>query len=181
MLIADGQIAQAVADSDRAVERAREGRSFQSLCDPLSFRARLHAELGELDAAEPLLADLLDTWTKARSYYLGPWVLEAWYTAWHIGDEARLDNAISAMPPNPWLAAGASLIRRDFAAAETLLDEMAAASSAALARLWAAEWHVEHGRRPEANPGLERSLAFWRSVGASGYVRRGEALLAAAS
>jgi class 3 adenylate cyclase/tetratricopeptide (TPR) repeat protein len=181
MLIADGQIAQAVADSDRAVERAREGRSFQSLCDPLSFRARLHAELGELDAAEPLLADLLDTWTKARSYYLGPWVLEAWYTAWHIGDEARLDNAISAMPPNPWLAAGASLIRRDFAAAETLLDEMAAASSAALARLWAAEWHVEHGRRPQANPGLERSLAFWRSVGASGYVRRGEALLAAAS
>lgn len=39
---------------------------------------------------------------------------------------------------------------------------------------------VGEGRRAEADAELRRSLAFWRSVGADAYVRRGEALLAAA-
>ena len=181
MLIAEGQIGPAIADAERAVELALEGKSFQSLCDPLSFRARLHAELGELEPAARIFTDLLDAWTRARSFYIGPWVLEAWYTAWRIGDEARLENAITAMPPNPWLALAASLVRRDFAAAETQLDEMAAASSAALVRLWAAEWLAGNDRQPEAYHHLEESLAFWRRVGAARYVRRGEELLAAAS
>ena len=37
------------------------------------------------------------------------------------------------------------------------------------------------GRRAEADAELKRSLAFWRSVGATAYVREGEALLAEAS
>ena len=48
-------------------------------------------------------------------------------------------------------------------------------------RLWAAEWLLEQGRRAEADAELERSLAFWRSVGATRYLRQGDALLAAAS
>jgi hypothetical protein len=85
------------------------------------------------------------------------------------------------MPPNPWAEVTSAMISRDFAAAAVRLDEMGAVSAAALARLWAAEWLVEQGRRAEASEYLERSLAFWRSVGASAYARRGESLLAAAS
>ena len=48
----------------------------------------------------------------------------------------------------------------------------------ARARLRAAEQLVASGRRAEADEQLQRSLAFWRSVGATRYIREGEALLA---
>jgi hypothetical protein len=40
---------------------------------------------------------------------------------------------------------------------------------------------VEEGRRAEADVELQRSLAFWREMGATRYVREGEALLAASA
>jgi class 3 adenylate cyclase/tetratricopeptide (TPR) repeat protein len=181
MLIAEGDVAQATVDAERALELTEAGRSFQSQCDPLAFRARLHAELGELDAARHRTVEVVGLWAETRSAYLDQWVLEAWYAAWRTGEEARLDAAIAAMPPNPWAAVVSAMIRCDFAAAAAGLDEMSAVSFAALARLWAAERLVEQGRRAEASEHLGRSLAFWRSVGASAYARRGESLLAAAS
>ena len=51
----------------------------------------------------------------------------------------------------------------------------------AYARLRAAENLVREGRRAEADAELERSLAFWRTAGATAYVREGEALLAASA
>ena len=181
MLIAEGDVAQAVADADRAAALGREGRSFQSLCDPLGFRARLHAELGELDHARRVSVELVDTWVETRSAYLDQWVLDAWYAARRTDGEARLEAAIASLPPNPWTGAVISLIGRDFASAANQLEEMGAVSPAALARLWAAEWLVERGRQPEASRYLEASLAFWRSVGAPAYTRRAASLLAAAS
>jgi predicted ATPase/class 3 adenylate cyclase len=181
MLLAEGDIAMAVSDADRALELTEAGRTFQSQCDPLAFRARLHAELGELDAARGRTVEVLELWTETRSGYLDQWILDAWYAAWRTDEEARLDAAIVAMSPNPWMEVAAVLIRRDFAIAADQLDEMGAVSAAALARLWAAEWLVEQGRRLEASEYLERSVAFWRSVGASAYARRSESLLAAAS
>jgi tetratricopeptide (TPR) repeat protein len=181
MLIAEGDVAQALADAERGVELVAEGRSFQSLCDPLAFRARLHAELGELHDARRLIGELLDIWTETRSAYLDQWVLDAWYAAWRSNDEARFGATIRAMPPNPWVAAAASLLSHDFDSAASRLDEMEAVSCAALARLWASEWLLDQGRRSEALGFLERSLAFWQAVGASAYTRRGELLLAAAS
>jgi class 3 adenylate cyclase/tetratricopeptide (TPR) repeat protein len=182
ILIAEGAVADAVADAERAVEVGRDGRSFQSLCDPLAFRARLHAELRELEDAAQVADELLDIWIQTRSGYVNAWVLDLWFAAWCTGKEPRLQSGIDALHSIPWLEAAASLIRRDFAAAAAQLDDMGAASAAALVSLWGAEWLVEQGRRqPEANVHLERSLAFWRAVGATRYVRRGESLLAAAS
>ena len=181
MEIAEGDIAQAVADADRAVELVAERRSFQSSCDPLALRARLHVELGELDAARRLVGELLDAWEETRSAYLHQWLLDAWYAAQRTGGEGRLATAIGSMPSNAWSAVVASMIDREFPVALAQLDEMGAVSDAALASLWASEWLVEQGRRAEASPFLQRSLAFWRSVDASAYTRRGESLLAAAS
>ena len=62
-----------------------------------------------------------------------------------------------------------------------MLDEIGDAELEALARLRAAEQLIAEGRRAEADEQLQRSLAFWRSVGATRYIREGEALLAAAS
>ena len=50
----------------------------------------------------------------------------------------------------------------------------------AYARLRAAEALVREDRRAEADVELKQALAFWRSVGATAYVREAEALVAAA-
>jgi hypothetical protein len=62
-----------------------------------------------------------------------------------------------------------------------MLDEIGAATQAAFLRLRAAEQLVHEGRRAEADDQLSRALAFYRSVGATRYIREGEALLAASA
>ena len=54
---------------------------------------------------------------------------------------------------------------------------MGARPDEAFARLRAAEAMAAAGRRPEADVQLERALAFYRSVGATVYVREAEAPL----
>jgi hypothetical protein len=58
---------------------------------------------------------------------------------------------------------------------------MGARPEEAWARLHAAERFVREDRRHEGDEQLQQALAFYRSVGASRYVREGEALLATAS
>ena len=48
-------------------------------------------------------------------------------------------------------------------------------------RLRSAEQLVHEGRRAEADEQLRRALAFYRSVGATRWIREGEALLAASA
>ena len=59
--------------------------------------------------------------------------------------------------------------------------EMGLTTDEAQDRLAAARLLVAQGRRAEADEQLRRALAFYRSVGASRYVREGESLLAASA
>jgi hypothetical protein len=176
ILIAQGAIADAVADADVAVELGHDGRIFQALCDPLAFRARLHAELGEPDAARRVMLELMDQWEESGSAYVDHWVIDAWFAAWRTETEEQLQQGIEARPKTPWLEAASALIRRDFDTATSRLEEMGAVSAAALAHMWGAEWLEEQGRDPRVH--LERALSFWHSVGAAGYIRRSESLAA---
>jgi len=56
-----------------------------------------------------------------------------------------------------------------------------APAAEALTRMWAAEELLAAGRRAEAEEQLELALAFWRSVGATRYVARADALRAQAA
>jgi class 3 adenylate cyclase/tetratricopeptide (TPR) repeat protein len=182
MLIAEGAVEDAVADTDRAVAAVEGKSTFQGLCNPLALRARLHAELGETKEAARVTAELLDIWTETRSAYVEMWVLDLWFAAWSSGEEARLKTAVEESPiAVPWLDVVSAFVERDFDKAAAQLESMAAISSAALARLWAGEWLVEEQRQADAAVQLERALPFWRSVGAWRYLRRCESLLAAAS
>jgi class 3 adenylate cyclase len=178
---ARGAIDEARREASQSVERARDGRNFQSVNDPLGAAARLHAELGELDAAGALADELLGIWEETKAVTVGESATELWYAAWCTGREDRLRANIERGPALPWLDATGALIRRDFGAAAAILDAIGARPSAALARLWGAAWLREEQRLAEADALLEPSLAFWRAVGASRYVRQGESLLAAAS
>jgi predicted ATPase/class 3 adenylate cyclase len=182
MLLADGALEAAAADAERAVELVRGSPVFQSLCGPLAFGARLHAELGETEEAARLLEQLLESWSETRAGYIELWLIDAWFAAWSTGEEERLARAIEESPLTvPWLRVASSLIQRDFGAAVRMLEDMGAASVVAEARMWAAQWLVEEGQLAEASTQLQAALPFWHSVGARRYLEQGESLLAAAS
>jgi class 3 adenylate cyclase/tetratricopeptide (TPR) repeat protein len=182
MLLAEGAVADAVIDAERAVDLVRETNVFQSLCGPLAFRARLHAELGETDDAARLLEEVVNTWVEMRSGYVEIWILDAWLAASMTDNEALLRRAVEAAAVDvPWLDATTLLMQREFEEAAGTLEGLGADCVAAEVRLWGGEWLLQQGRRAEAGVELQRSRSFWRSVGARGYIHRSEALLAAAS
>jgi hypothetical protein len=77
-----------------------------------------------------------------------------------------------------WLDAGHQFALGRYEEAADTFADMGARTQEAYSRLRAAERLVEQGRRAEADAPLQRALAFYRSVGATPYVREGEALLA---
>jgi hypothetical protein len=176
MLIAEGALPEALDDADRAVEVVRTSHAFQTMCDPLALRALLHAEAGEHRQAGELVDQLLDLWTARRSGYVIWWLLDLWYAATATGREERLQAVVDAYRVFPWAEIATALNRRDFDSAVAQLERMPAPLYAALVRMWGAEWLVAEGR--DASSQLERSLQFWRDVGAQRYADRCESLMA---
>ncbi len=83
--------------------------------------------------------------------------------------------------PTPWVEAAAAICSGEFRRAADVLGDIGCRSGEAYARLRAAKQLVEVGPRAEADAELNRALVFYREVGATGYVREGEALLAASA
>jgi hypothetical protein len=92
---------------------------------------------------------------------------------------APIIEACAARPQIPWLQAAADVVRGEHAAAADRLAELHTPPLEAAVCLRAAEHLVAEGRRAEADVQLRKALAFYRSVGATRYIRDGEALLAA--
>jgi class 3 adenylate cyclase/tetratricopeptide (TPR) repeat protein len=88
---------------------------------------------------------------------------------------------LERVQPTPWVEAASSYASGDFAHAADTYATMGSLPDEAHARLRAAEALIEDGRRAEADDQLQQSLAFYRSVGATRYIRQGEALFAASA
>ena len=106
-------------------------------------------------------------------------------TAWAARALGREHDVEGILLPhaeaNRWARAGLHIIRGELSEAADVLDLIGSVADLAYARLRAAEAFVEAGRRSEADEQLTRALTFYRSVGATRYVRQGESLLAVAS
>jgi hypothetical protein len=91
-----------------------------------------------------------------------------------------VDEARRAAGEPPWRRAADAVFDGDFETAANVFAVMGYTNEA-YARLKAAEKSLRAGRRGEADVQLEQALAFYRSVGATRYVREGESLLAASA
>jgi predicted Zn-dependent protease len=78
-----------------------------------------------------------------------------------------------------WVDAGRAIAGGDFPGAAEILGGIRDAPGEAYARLRAAEALITADRWNEADEQLQKALAFYRGVGATVYVRKGEAMLAA--
>jgi hypothetical protein len=94
-------------------------------------------------------------------------------------DEAR--RWLGTRGDSPWFAVARALADQEFVAAAESLDSMGAARSAALARLRAAQELARTGWRAQAEDQLRHALMFFRSAGATRFIRQGQAVLAASA
>ncbi len=78
-----------------------------------------------------------------------------------------------------WTVATRAVVRGEYAEAAELFAEIRTRPHEAYARLRAAEKLIAADQRTEADDQLSRALAFFRSVGATRYLREAEALLSA--
>ena len=158
------------------VPLARRAGDPQARVPWLAGCARVLVHAGKVEEARPLARQVLQAPSRL------PWGIgDLALVADELGCAEELAEQLERGPQTIWTDAARALLRQDFTRAADILDEIGDAELAALARLRAAEQLVAEGRRAEADEQLQRSLAFWRSVQATRYIRQAEALLAAAS
>jgi len=168
---ARGEDADAAAGARRALERARAAGDPQVLLTVLGHVAFVELELGELEAARGHALECLPGGSDMGLLALA---------ANRLGIVSELRAVVErAASGSRWAPPLRALLDGEYAAAAGTYGEMGLRTTEAHVRLRAAEQLRAEGRRAEADEQLERSLAFWRSVGATRYIREGEALLAA--
>jgi tetratricopeptide (TPR) repeat protein len=182
--LARGEEEKALADWERGIASARRSQILGDVIHQLAWGASLHAELGRLAEAQALADELLAHDAAAVAHY---GISLAW-VAGRIGRRAELRAKLEAAPqdlddPHWFLPVARDLVLAgDLAkAADVGSEKSFAFAYGARARLDAARQLSEQGRHKEASEQAAKALAFYRSVGATRYIREAEALLAVAT
>jgi class 3 adenylate cyclase/tetratricopeptide (TPR) repeat protein len=179
---ARGDTSGALADATRGLEAARESKDPQALGPALAGLGTLLVAEGRAPEARPLLDELLGLINASGGFLYYGWLVELGWLAHDLGrGDEYLQIAARERHRTPWLEAGSAIASGEHARAAEVLGSGGARTYEAYARLRAAEQLVQEGRRPEADEQLRGALAFYREVGATAYLRRGEALLAASA
>jgi class 3 adenylate cyclase/tetratricopeptide (TPR) repeat protein len=158
----------AAADALRAEGLGREREDPQMLLPGLSARLHVEFELGHPDHAAALAAELLGG--PAAVTEIPPAVELAW-TAKPLQTEDAVREWIKAIVVrSTWNEAALAILDGELERAAELFVQIGSRPDEARARLCAGD--------PE---NVGKALAFYRSVGATRYVRQGEALLVASA
>jgi hypothetical protein len=180
MRLARDDVEAALEDQAELLISARQAKDPQVLKPALAVSAYVLAATGRAEEGRRILDEHFAAGTADLSNLFESFT-DGVLAAEILGrrDEARrwLGNSQNS----PWFDVARALIDQEFVRAAESLDSMGAARSAALARLRAAQEFVKAGRRAEADDQLRRALSFFRSVGATRFIREGEALLAASA
>jgi class 3 adenylate cyclase/tetratricopeptide (TPR) repeat protein len=178
--LARGRVDEALTDGARAVEVARDAKDPQALHPTLGEYARLLLLAGRLGDAERFADEVLELAAVEKDQLVrSQWIVPV---AFVLAESGRPDEALAEADntplATPWADAARAVAQGDLPEAADVMAQIGALSDEAYARLLGAERLMVEGREQDAQDQLSRALAFYRSVGATGYVRRGEALLA---
>ena len=177
--IVRGQIRLARGDLDGALEDARRGADHaRAVGDPqllqpnLSFSARVHAIAGQTAEASALADEVLEL-----GEFVAVYVADLAWAMRELGRGAEfLERGLQELPagkePTLWRVASRAVAANELERAAQVYAEIGSVPDEAYARLAAAEQGGTAGSE------LEQALAFFREVGATAYLERGEALLA---
>ncbi|MDQ2964964.1 MAG: AAA family ATPase [Chloroflexota bacterium] len=165
-------VAGALDDAERAVAAGRRMGDPQSIVPALGFMTWLLVELGRTNEATEALDELFEYRDLTGNY--GPDLALAML---ELG-RGDVDRLVVATPVGKWRDLFTLLAASRLADAASVADEIGLRPTAALLRLHAAENFIVEGRPGEGRPHLIVALEFWRSVGATRYIREAEALSA---
>jgi hypothetical protein len=179
MFHARGDDEQAAADLARAVSLAESSRSPQKWVATFLYAAKIAHEQGRRDEAIRYVADVVDDQSGS---FLNGGALPLAHLTTELGRAEEVRALLETWPrSSPYHDAAFAVIDGDYVRAADLLDQIGDLTESAEMRLHAARTLAAAGQRAEADVQLRAALAFFRSVGATRYVREAEALLAAAS
>jgi class 3 adenylate cyclase/predicted ATPase len=176
--LARGDRAGALADLDRLLALARDAKDPQRMMGALLQCARGYTLLDHDPQAA--LAFATEAIALAREHLnLADYLGQIATVAKQLGIRGEVREVVARSPAEtPWKQAALAAAEGDFVRAADIHARAGAVTIEAEHRFAAAEELVESGRCAEGEAELEKALAFCRSVGATFYLERGEALLA---
>ena len=163
-------------DARRAVELGRSASDIQVMVPPLSTLVLVAAELDRLDEATDAARELVDAVADGRPLNVHR-VFDACWVADRVGCGDALRRLVLGAPADlPWRAVVLAALDGEYEQAAGALAAMGHVDEA-YAQLLAGERLLAEGRVPEGKARVQAALAAYRPLGATRYVRRGEALL----
>jgi tetratricopeptide (TPR) repeat protein len=175
---ARGDLAGALADYEAALSLARAVNDPQELLPNLAAVAGAFESRGRVDEARALARELVAV---AHSHPHDAAIglsLDFLFTRVALEHEPELREILGNGSFPQWKSLGLACLDRDFVRAAEMWSEGGSPTWEARLRLRAAEELIESGRRAEGAEQLERALDFYRSVGATFYIKHGEQLIA---
>jgi class 3 adenylate cyclase/tetratricopeptide (TPR) repeat protein len=167
--LARDDVTGALEDSRLALDLAHVAKNPQVLHPALAGYAALRGELGRFDEAAAAIDELFEDWRAHPILSSAFWLLDLAYALVPLGRGSELEEVLGRVGARtPWAAAARAYVSGDFSAAADVLAEIGAKPEEAYVRL-------KSGVESE----VSRALEFYRSVGATRYLREGEAMLAA--
>jgi tetratricopeptide (TPR) repeat protein len=181
--VARGDVEGAVSDAERALELSRPANDPQLKVTAAEMTAFVFLSAGERSRASETFEECLVGLREQRQIgFPVVWLHGLAWVAWMLGRADEVLEAVKDEPSDtPWLRAARAVAVGDFRGAAEIFAALPAPAFEAFFRLRAAEQLVAEGPRAEADVQLQPALAFYRGVGATRYVREGEALLAASA
>jgi tetratricopeptide (TPR) repeat protein len=163
---------------ERALAEGERFQDSQAYLPELAGAAFVFSELGRTREAEELLRRYAGTVRTVGMAHLGFSPLAA-LAALGLGMRDELADAIASTHASRWRDANLAILAGRFAEGADELERMGVAGLAPFVRLAGGEALLSEGRRAEADEQLARAGEFFRRVGATRYLQRTEALLAA--
>jgi DNA-binding SARP family transcriptional activator len=178
--LAGDDIQGAAAECERALEIARAQQQDAEGLASLRFLLFLRAEIALAESRPAAANQLVDTALAISGpTYPNDTILIALVLADLGREQDVVLQAASARPSDAWAQAAAAIARGQLEHAADRLADLGDLPSEAAVRLRAASALVKAGQQPEAAEQLHKALSFYRSVGATRYIRQAETLLAA--
>jgi class 3 adenylate cyclase/tetratricopeptide (TPR) repeat protein len=167
----------ALADMRQSLAAARRTKDPQELVPALCTGAELLFERGVDDEARDAARELIETVRSAPEWGVPSLCWDFVFSRFVDSYRAELLDAARGAPESPWKTLAFACLDRDFVRAAEIWAEAGSPTMEARLRLRAGEELIEAGRRAEGEAELATALAFYHTVEATYFVRRGEALL----
>jgi class 3 adenylate cyclase/tetratricopeptide (TPR) repeat protein len=170
VLLGRGDLAASERDASLGLEAARPAKDPQILGSSFAIGAFIFASLGDESRAVELLDEALALIRGLDQLgFIGVWMHAVAWVAWKFGRGDEFLVAVRDEPlEGPWLIVARAIAVGDFAAAGDRLSDIGSTAFEAFYRLQA-------GTESQ----VRAALAVHREMGATHFVREGEALLAA--